>query len=470
MTGDSSPLSDAPDVCAMTAKQLTAAYARGHLSPVEAAAAAMDRAEVINPIYNAFTQIDREGGMTAARASEARWRAGAPLSEIDGVPTTLKDIVWVKDRPVRYGSATTPDSPMQADAPAVERLRKAGCVFIGQTTTPEFGWKAVTDSPAFGITRNPWNPDKTPGGSSGGAAVAAATGAGVLHLGTDGGGSIRIPAAFAGIVGLKPSFARVPAYPPSAFGTVAHLGPMARTVDDLRAMLAAMSGPDPRDWYQGAAVMPSLAPPPVAMSRLRIGYWSRPPSGQVDSEVAMLVASALQRIAAEGAEVTPVDLPKEDDLLGLFHLHWFTGAAARLVQVPEALRASLDPGFQAIARVGAEVTATTLVAAQARRAAFGVGMDRLLAEHDVIISPAVAIPAFGAGCEVPEGSGMTRWTEWAGFSYPVNLSQQPACVIPCGHVASGLPAGLQIVGARGDDARVLAIAAMLEVIVKSPPG
>lgn len=470
MSGDSSPLSDAPDVCAMTAGQLTAAYARGDLSPVEAAVAAMDRAEAINPLYNAFTNVDREGGMTAARASEARWRAGAPLSAVDGIPTTLKDIVWVKDRPVRYGSATTPDAPMQADAPAVERLRKAGCVFIGQTTTPEFGWKAVTDSPAYGITRNPWSPEKTPGGSSGGAAVAAATGAGVFHLGTDGGGSIRIPAAFTGIAGLKPSFGRIPAYPPSVFGTVAHLGPMARTVDDLRMMLAEMSGHDPRDWHQGAAVLPPLTPPPVAISTLRIGYWSRPPSGQVDPEVAELVAVALRRIAGEGAEVAPVELPQEEDLHGLFHLHWFTGAAARLAKVPEALRAGLDPGFLAIARAGAEVTGAALVAAQARRAAFGVGMDRLLAGLDVIVSPAVAIPAFGAGCEVPEGSGMTRWTEWAGFSYPVNLSQQPACTIPCGTDASGLPVGLQIVGARGEDARVLAIAAMLEPFVKSPPG
>ena len=445
----------------MTAAQLTAAFASGQLSPVEATAAALDRAEAINQRYNAFTHIDRQGAMATARASEARWRAGAPLSEADGVPTTLKDIVWIKDRPVRYGSATTPDAPMQEDAPAVARLRGAGCVFIGQTTTPEFGWKAVTDSPVYGITRNPWNPDKTPGGSSGGAAVAAATGAGVFHLGTDGGGSIRIPAAFTGIAGLKPSFGRVPAYPASAFGTVAHLGPMARTAGDLRVMLAAMSGHDPRDWYQGAAVLPSLAPPPVALAGLRIGHWSRPPSGQVAPEVAALVEAALRRIADQGAEVAPVDLPPEDDLLGLFHLHWFTGAAARLAQVPEALRDGLDPGFQAIARAGAEVRATALVAAQSRRLAFGIGMDRLLAQQDVIISPAVTIPAFAAGREVPVGSGMTRWTEWAGFSYPVNLSQQPACVIPCG-LASGLPVGLQIVGARGDDARVLAIAALLE--------
>ena len=200
------PISDAPELCRIDVAALSVAFGSGALSPVEVVEATLARAEQVQSRFNAFTFIDRAGGLQAARAAEARWRAGAALSAIDGVPTTLKDIVHVEGWRVRYGSRSTDSAPMLQDAPSVAGLRAGGAVFIGQTTTPEFGWKAVTDSPAFGITRNPWNSVLTPGGSSGGAAVASATGAGVLHLGTDGGGSIRVPAAFTGTFGLKPTF------------------------------------------------------------------------------------------------------------------------------------------------------------------------------------------------------------------------------------------------------------------------
>lgn len=455
------PLSGAGDLCRMTARDLADAYGTGDLSPVEVVMAAMDRAEDINPACNAFTLIDRAGAMAAARESAARWRAGAPLSPVDGVPTTLKDIVWVRGWPVRYGSATTDVAPMVADAPSVAHLRRAGAVFIGQTTTPEFGWKAVTDSPAGGVTRNPWNPAKTPGGSSGGAAVAAATGCGVFHLGTDGGGSIRIPASFTGICGIKPTFGRVAAHPSSAFGTVAHIGPMARAAGDVAAMLAAMAGRDLRDWAQGAAVLAPLGRVEGVLDGARIGYWSVPPSGAVDPDVARVVGDAVAALAGQGATVTPVDLPGEN-LLDLFQHHWFTGAAARLAAVPEDQRADIDPGFLDTARIGAAITATALVAAQLRRVAFGAAMDAMLDACDFIMSPGTAIPAFDAGRDVPQGSGLRHWTEWAGFSYPINLSQHPACVVPCGMTPDGLPVGLQVIGARGQDARVLSAAADLE--------
>jgi aspartyl-tRNA(Asn)/glutamyl-tRNA(Gln) amidotransferase subunit A len=206
--------------------------------------------------FNAFSLIDADAALAIAKESTARWRSGAPLSGIDGVPTTIKDIVWVKDRAVRYGSRTTSTTPCTQDAPSVKRLRAGGAVLIGLTTTPEFGWKAITDSPLTGVTRNPWNPKMTPGGSSGGAVVAAATGAGVLHIGTDGGGSIRIPSSLTGMVGLKPTFGRVAAYPPSAFGTVAHIGPIGRSAEDAAAMLGVIAGRDIEDWNQGVGELP----------------------------------------------------------------------------------------------------------------------------------------------------------------------------------------------------------------------
>lgn len=463
---ENSPLSDADELCRLSAKDLTDAYRNGTLSPVEVAGKTMDRAEAGNPKFNAFTMIDRKGGLAAAQASERRWQAGEPLSPADGVPTTLKDIVWVRDWAVRYGSHTTSVARYESDAPAVERLRKAGAVFIGQTTTPEFGWKAVTDSKLCGVTRNPWNPAMTSGGSSGGAAVAAATGAGVFHLGTDGGGSIRVPAAFSGIVGLKPTFSRVAAYPASAFGTVAHIGPMARDVADTTAMLKVMSGRDLRDWAQGAGVLASLDDRAIGISGARIGYWSAPPAGKLDPEIAQTIANRLQQLEVIGAIIEPITLPG-DDLLDLFHYHWFTGAAARLAAIPESEHAGIDPGFLDIASTGGSWDAKTLIAAQMRRAEFGAAMDSLLESYDFVVSPATSIPAFEAGLEVPAGSGLSRWTEWAAFSFPINLSQQPAAVLPCGHTQAGLPIGFQIIGARGKDANVLAMAARLEEVFAS---
>lgn len=458
------PLEGAGELCLLDAATLARAYRDRSLSPVEVAKATLERAEAVNPDFNAFTFLDTKGALAAAEASEKRWAAGEPLSEVDGVPTTIKDIVWVDGWSVRYGSATTPAQPFAEDAPSVALMRKAGLVFIGQTTTPEFGWKAITDSALCGITRNPWDPSKTPGGSSGGAAVAAAVGAGVFHLGTDGGGSIRIPASFTGIVGLKPTFGRVPAYPASSFGTVAHLGPMTRSAADAAAMLKAMSGRDLRDWYQGAGVLDALDDGTVDLAGKRIGYWAKPPVGTVDPEVAAAVDAVVAKIRAAGAVVEPIDLPG-DNLLQLFHHHWFSGAAMRLSLIPENARAGIDPGFLEIAAEGASYGSTALVAAQAKRADFGSAMDRLLADYDYLVSPGTAIPAFEAGLEVPAGGDYRRWTEWAGFAFPINLSQQPAAVIPAGRTAAGLPIGLQIVGARGRDASVLSAAASLEVII-----
>lgn len=448
-------------LCLMDAASLASAFKAGTLSPVEVAKACLARAEQINPELNAFTFIDHEGALAAAQASESRWQRGEPLSDADGIPTTLKDIVWVKGWSVRYGSTTTSDTLYQEDAPSVRLLRENGAVFIGQTTTPEFGWKALTDSLAFGITRNPHDPSKAAGGSSGGAAVAAAVAAGVFHLGTDGGGSIRVPAAFCGITGIKPTFARVPAYPVSAFGTVAHIGPMTRSAADAMAMLKAMAGRDLQDWNQGAGQFPPLELTPMALKGLKIGYWSKPPAGALDAEVKAIIDARINELADAGAQITPFELPGSD-LLELFHDHWFSGAAARLAAVPENLRGKIDPGFLEIAREGAAKDAVRLVQAQVRRAEFGAAMDAALAEYDFILSPGTTIPAFEAGLEVPAGSGLKRWTEWASFSFPINLTQQPAAVTRCGTNAAGLPVALQIIGARGEDARVLSLTAALE--------
>jgi amidase/aspartyl-tRNA(Asn)/glutamyl-tRNA(Gln) amidotransferase subunit A len=462
------PLDDAPELCRLSVAELTAGYAAGTISPMDVAGAALDRADTINPKFHAFTFIDHDGALTAASAAETRWRNKTPLSPLDGVPVTIKDIVRVKNWTVTYGSRTAAAGLCDQDAPAVAAWRAAGAVFIGQTTTPEFGWKAVTDSPRYGLTRNPWNPALTPGGSSGGAAVAAATGAGVLHLGSDGGGSIRIPAAFTGIAGIKPSFGLVPAFPASAFGTLAHIGPMARTIADLSAGLAAMVRRDVQDWHQAPA--PRLGEPTArGLAGLRLGVWRDPPGCVADPEILLSFTAALQSLQAAGASLEPVTLQAGETLLETFETLWFSGAANRLRTVPASLRHLVDPGLLAIAERGAAYSAADYIAASTARAMFGAFMDALLQKFDALISPATAIQALPAGALVPDQSGQTYWHQWAGFSFPLNLSQQPACVVPFGKLASGIPASLQLIGARMEDAALLDIAAAVAAEIPSHP-
>lgn len=455
------PLADADDICRLDARQLVSGYGAGSLSPVEVIHAVLKRADVVNARFNAFTRIDPEGALQAARLSEQRWRRKAPMSAVDGVPTTVKDILWVEGWPVSYGSYATDDRVSAADAPAVELLRKSGVIFFGQTTTPEFGWKAVTDSPRWGITRNPWDPTKTSGGSSGGAAVAAATGAGVFHIGTDGGGSIRIPAAFTGIVGLKPTFGRVPAYPASAFGTVAHIGPMARSIGDVEAMLRVMSGRDLRDWNQPSAAT-ALEASECDIRTMKIGFWSRPPIGGVDAEISRQVERAVAHLSNSGARIEPIELP-EADYHKIFRAHWYSGAANRLSLIPQNRWAELDQGFVTIAEAGTQLTVLDYVKAQTARASLGADMDVLLSRFDLLLSPAAAVQPFAVGVQTPDTYQWPHWTDWASFSFPMNLSQQPACVLPFASTSSGLPIGLQIVGSRGADGKVLKAAEAIEL-------
>src|SRR6516225_1630962 len=238
------------DVAHASVERLLKLYRERALSPVEVTRLLLDRLDILQPRINAFCVVDRDGALAAARQSEGRWQRGEAVGRLDGVPVTIKDLVLMRGFPTLRGSRLVdPEQNWSEDAPATARLREAGAIILGKTTTPEFGWKALGDSPLTGITRNPWNPARTPGGSSAGAAAACAAGIGPLHVGSDGAGSIRIPAAFTGLFGLKPSFGRVPAYPLSAMGLLSHVGPIARTVADAALMLTVLSGPDDRDPY-----------------------------------------------------------------------------------------------------------------------------------------------------------------------------------------------------------------------------
>ena len=301
----------------------------------------------------------------------------------------------------------------------------------------------------------------TPGGSSGGAAVAAASGAGLLHLGTDGGGSIRIPCSFTGLTGIKPTYGRIAAYPVSAFGTVAHLGPMTRRVADSAAMLSVMCGRDTADWLQGAATLPCVSAQKRSFKGARIGYWRSPPCGRVHPEVAMIVERTVAALEAMGADVEPFELPATD-LLETFNVLWFSGAVARLSLLEPEQRMHVDPELLQAIEPYRDLPALTYLKANSARVDFGRRMDELLTRFDLVISPTTTIPAFEVDHLVPPGSGYGSWTEWAGFSFPINLTQQPAATVPCGLSAGGLPIGLQMIAGRGLDSTVLAYAAAFE--------
>jgi aspartyl-tRNA(Asn)/glutamyl-tRNA(Gln) amidotransferase subunit A len=456
------------DLCFLSATALAAHYRARTLSPVEVARATLDRIEALNPLLNAYCLVDADQAMAAARASERRWLAGKPLGPIDGVPTSIKDLILTRGWPTLRGSKTVdPRQPWNDDAPATARLREAGAVLLGKTATPEFGWRASTDSSLNGVTRNPWNRSLTPGGSSGGAAAAVAAGMGALAVGTDGGGSIRIPAAFTGTVGIKPQFGRVPAWPASPMGTVAHLGPHARTVADAAAMLDVLAQPDPRD---GWALAPSTrrhavdayggdgtAPPDL--HGLRIAY--SPTLGHIDyldAEIARALDDSAATFEALGAIVEKRD-PGFPDCHDAFLVHWMASARDLVLKLPASKRALIDPALLDAVEDAGRYTLADFLQAQHQRLEIAVAMRKLALTHDLLLTPATAVLPFETGLVGPVAADGTcaaaqktagrfapfDWTWWTPYSTPFNLSQQPAIVLACGQSASGLPIALQLV-------------------------
>jgi aspartyl-tRNA(Asn)/glutamyl-tRNA(Gln) amidotransferase subunit A len=373
--------------------------------------------------------------------------------------------------PTRRGSHLMPNVPDTEDSPAVARLKEAGAVILGKTTTPEFGWIAVGDSPLTGITRNPWNLERTPGGSSAGAAAACAAGIGVLNLGSDGAGSIRIPACFSGVFGLKPSFGLVPAYPPSPMGLLSHHGPITRSVADAALMLGVLSGYDARDPYvipeHKGSFLDSIED---GVRGWKIAYSPDLGYAKVDPEIAACAAAAAQQFAALGAEVTEVrkifDSPREA-LLTL----WGAGAARIIAGIPAEKLKQCDPGFLAVAEAGAGIAAVDYLGADLARNALGRTMGAFHEKYDLLLTPMMPVPALPVGEDLNDPASEEHWVDWSPFSYPFNMTRQPAASIPCGLTSGGLPIGLQIVGKLHDDARVLRAARAFETTqpVRHPP-
>jgi aspartyl-tRNA(Asn)/glutamyl-tRNA(Gln) amidotransferase subunit A len=452
------------DPALASASELVALYRAKALSPVEATKAALARIERHDGAVNAWCHLDPDGALTAARASEARWQAGAPAGLLDGVPVGIKDNILAAGMPARFGSRLTSAEPRQIDAPAAARLREAGAVILGKTAMPEFGWKATGDSPLTGATRNPWDTRMTTGGSSAGGVAATVLGMGALHLGTDGGGSIRIPAAFTGCFGIKPTRARVPAFPASPLGTMAHVGPLTRTVADAALALTVIAVPDARDAYAWIAPGPDFRDGLEGGVRdLRIAYSPRLGfAPRVHPEVEAAVAAAARTFESLGAVVEEADPDIGRDLIGTWDTFWWPSMLHQL----EALgdwRNLADPALVAAIDRSRHGSAADLLRAQLQRADLHHAFARFHQTYDLLLTPALPLPAFDVGELVPpSGEWGSAWSDWAPFSYPFNLTTQPAASVPCGLTAAGLPIGLQIVGPIGADDLVLRAARAYE--------
>ncbi|MHA6620102.1 amidase [Pseudonocardia sp. DLS-67] len=441
----------------LTATELLAAYRTGDLSPIEATEAALQRINRHDPEVNAFCLVDADAALGAAKESEERWRRGEPAGALDGVPISIKDILLTRGWPTLRGSRTVEASgSWDVDGPHVARVREQGAVLLGKTTTPELGWKGVTDNPLTGVTRNPWDPTRTAGGSSGGSAAAVLLGMGPLSLGTDGGGSVRIPAAFTGTTALKPTYGRVPHFPPSPFGPLAHVGPMTRSAADAALLLDVLSGADPRDPWALAPTGSAVAALDAGVAGLRIAV--SPTLGHVDVHpgVAAAFAAAVRVFSELGAHVEEAD-PGFTDPIEAFETLWFSGVAKSIEHLGPEQRALMDPGLVAVGEQGARASAVDYLTAMAVRNELGTLMGEFHTRYELLLTPTLPIPAFEAGVEVPGGWPQERWTTWTPFTYPFNMTQQPAASVPCGF-AEDLPVGLHIIGPRHADNAVLAAA------------
>jgi aspartyl-tRNA(Asn)/glutamyl-tRNA(Gln) amidotransferase subunit A len=432
------------DLIYKTANELLGLFKRREASPVEVITAVLERVEERDKDINAFILVDEESALEQAKESEQRWNKGNPRGRLDGVPISIKDMVLTKGWPTLRGSLTVdPAGPWEEDAPSVGRLREHGAVIFGKTTMPEFGWKGVGDCELTGITRNPWNLDKTPGGSSGGASAALAARMGPLAIGGDGGGSIRIPSSFTGVFGIKANYGRVPSYPEGAMRNLTHTGPMTLTVEDAALLLTVISEPDHRDWtrlvYNNQDFTDGLD---KGIAGLRIAYSPDLGYARVDSSVRKVVDAAAKVFEDLGAKVEEKD-PGFANPLPIFLTHWGVGAAGALGSLPEVQKAKLEPALREFVEKGREISLGDYTSAMNQRTALCIHMRKFHREYDLLLTPTMAVPAFDVGHLWPPDRS-DGW-DWTPFSYPFNLTQQPACSVPCGFTETGLPVGLQII-------------------------
>lgn len=446
-----------------SAAELHKLYKAKIVSPVDVARAVLDVVDRLNPVINAYCHLDRSLTLKLAVESEARWLNGTQLGPADGVPYGIKDNLYVRGTPTGLGSrALELLSPSEFDSPAQARLREAGGVLIGKTTTSELAWKGTADNPRTGITRNIWNTSLTSGGSSGGAATAAAAGMGNFHVGTDGGGSTRIPASFCGVVGMKATFGLVAAWPAGPMLTLSNVGPIVRTVSDLKTLSKIMMQPDERDWNY--VPLPRFTRPAVSTLRgLRIGLHL---DDACEPGVRDAVLSAAEKLKAQGAEIVPAQLPLRGAKEIIKKL-WEVGTAWLISRVPVEKRELMDAGLRASGQRGDMSTLPEYYKAMVERQAFGEAMLKYFKQFDLIISPTIPIDPFEAGRDAPAEATSQDWLDWNPYTYPFNLTRQPAISLPVGISELGMPIGLQLVAGLYEDEWLIDVAELVEAVVQT---
>jgi aspartyl-tRNA(Asn)/glutamyl-tRNA(Gln) amidotransferase subunit A len=452
------------ELCFTPATELADRIRKRALSPVEIMEAVLARAQRLNPVLNAICTPTYDSAMAAARRAEAEAMRGADLGLLHGLPMTIKDLALTRGVRTMGGSALYRDRVPDIDHLHVERLSDAGGITIGKTTVSELGWKGNGDCPVTGITHNPWQHGMNAGGSSAGAAACAAAGIGPLHQGSDGAGSVRMPAAFCGVFGLKPSFGRVPYHPMPNNGLISHVGPLTRTVGDAALMLQVLAGPDDRD-------VSSLEAPPddyigrleEGIAGLRVAY--SPDLGylKVDGEVAEPVRAAALAFADLGCTVDEVN-PGWGDPIEMEHCLFASSYAGMIGQLLDAWQDRLDPGLVALTRHGLTYSAADVFRAWGQRLAYYDKVRTFFQRYDLLLTPSLSVAAFPAERLIPAHweQHPWDWLRWAGFSYPFNLTGLPAATCPCGFTPAGLPVGIQIAAGRFHDLRVLQAARAFE--------
>lgn len=458
------------DILNLTAQGLAAAYRSRSLSPVEATEAALAQIDARADL-NAFVTVTAELALETARAAEARAMAGALLSPLDGIPYSVKDMIDTAGVRTTHGSKVFADNIPASDAVAVARARAAGAVLIGKTTTPEFGHKPEATSPLTGRTLHPSHPGRTPGASSSGAGVAVAAHMGPVALGSDGGGSIRIPAACCGVVGMKATLGMIPHLQlPDLFGANSYVGPMARNVADTALLFEAVAGFDSRDPYGQAALPPAQIV--HDLRGLRIG-WMPTGGAAVEPEMAAITTAAVERLAAAGAEITEISLDFRS-LEPAFLTVLRAGLAARVGPHFDRTPDLLDDTLRRRITEGRALSAVDLSQAAYARTTFFRQLQAALDGVDVILSPVLTAPALDIGIDTSGGvtiagySGAVRGA-WYPFTYPLNLSGHPAIALPCGRTAEGLPVGMQILTRWYQDRFLLQVARLAEQAFAATP-
>lgn len=448
------------DIGYASAGDLLERYRTGQQSPVEVTAAVLERIKAIDPSINAFSILTERQALASAEQSLARWRKGEALP-LDGVPVTIKDAYDVEGLETATCSNAVKGKIASLDNPAVERLRKAGAVILGKTTMSEFGWSGMSRNPVTGVTHNPWRRGYNAGASSAGAGAGAAAGFGPLHLGSDGAGSIRMPAHFCGIFGLKPTYGRVPHVPVSNNDYSTYIGPMTRTVEDSARMLEIMAGPHHLDHTScEAAPVPYLSQLSRSMKGRRVAFSPDLGHARVDPEIATVIANAVklldQDIKVNVEEVVPSWGPVGPDL-GRFFLSVLWGRRANLL--PE-FEDRMGSDLVACIRAGVGYSATDYLNQREQKFAYIAAISSFLEEWDYLVTPVASVAAFPVErvrpAHWPEHAW--DWLAWSEFLYPFNMSGHPAASVPCGFTPDGLPVGLQIVGKRFDDLGVLQLA------------